>query len=119
MRERNASGKTDFCHCVGARPPGGAWKVQLVIGVFQAKAAGVLWVWGAEFRVKARVSALRVVVKLAINAQPRLRPDVLQKKALAPARVGNDDVGHKALFLQRQGASVGRLAPHHLGLKVC
>lgn len=73
---------------------------------------------GGEFRVKADIAALQQVIKLAVQPQPRLRPDLLEKQAFAPAGMGDDHIGLKTLFAQLQRRPKTRLTANHLGVKV-
>jgi hypothetical protein len=79
----------------------GHLEVQQVVEVFEAQPARItFWVWRGKLRVEADVSALRVVEELAVDAQPCSGPDVFEEQAFAPAGVGDDYIGAKALRFQ-------------------
>jgi len=106
-------------------PPGwaqarvGSLEVQEIVDVFQKQAARIaLGVFGGKLGVETHVRALRVVVKLAVNAESCLRPDFFEKQALAPAGVGDDGIGRETPGLEPQRRAEARLAADYLGLEV-
>ena len=70
--------------------------MQQVVDVLQPQARHLARVARPELGVEPHIGALRMVKKFAIDAQPRMGPDILHKKALSPARVRHDHIGHKA-----------------------
>ena len=97
----------------------GHLKMQQVVEVLQAQAASVAaGVGSGKLGVKAHVGTVRLVVELAVDGQPRLRPDFLQKQALAPAVVRHDHIGHHPLGLECQRGPKTSLTPNGLGFKV-
>lgn len=94
------------------------WKVQLVVGVFHLQAAAHIEVCAGELGVKTHVGPFSPVEKLAIDADAGCRPDLRQKQALAPGRVGHDHVGREAVLLELAGGAVGRFGPQGLDFEV-
>ena len=72
--------------------------------------AGMVVERGGKFRVKADIGAVGVVVPLAKVDQPGIRKDVAQIERVAPAGVGEHDVGGEALALELQIGARGSLA---------
>ena len=93
-------------------------EMQQVVDILHPQARHLARVARVELGVEPHIGTLRMVKKFAIDAQPRPGPDILQTKALSPARVRHDHIGHKALCTQLQGRPQGRLGPDGLGLQV-
>jgi hypothetical protein len=70
-----------------------------VVEVLHLQAAGIgLRIRRRELGVIAHVGAVELVKKLGVQAKAGSGPDLLGKQQLAPARVSDDHVGHKALI---------------------
>jgi hypothetical protein len=93
-------------------------EVQQVVEVFEPQAADVARILGWKLGVEAHVRAVRVVEELAVDAELGVGPDILQEQALAPAVMGDDDVGREALSLHLQGRPKAGLAADGLGFEV-
>ena len=104
MRSRNHAGWVSRCQWVGRQPGVGGFHRQQVVGILDAQAAQALLAGRAELGVEVAVGAVQQVIPFAVDEQRRLRPHLLEEQRLAPAVVGEDHVGHEALFITQAGA---------------
>ncbi len=99
-----------------ADQPVGGLEGEELRGVAGAGAEGIALRAG-KFRVEARIGARRAVEELREGQEPGPRPDVLEKKRLAPARMAADHVRAKPLGLEGERRPRRRLAPQGRGLE--
>ncbi|OIQ72203.1 hypothetical protein GALL_461730 [mine drainage metagenome] len=91
---------------------------QLIAQVSQPHLAWAVRLQAAELRIVAIVRLFPLVEELGVQAHARLGPDVLQEQGLAPAGMGDDDVGDVAGLPQAPGGAEGGVAANDLGLEV-
>src|SRR5690606_26881957 len=93
-------------------------EMKQVVDVLHGQAAGYAGVGAGEFRIEAHVRAAGMVEELAIDAEPGLRPDLLEEQALPPAGMGDDDIGTIALIPQLQRGPEAGFGADHLALEI-
>src|SRR5690606_36359854 len=71
-----------------------------------------------EFRIIAHIVARGVIKKFTVNSQFGLGPDFLEKQALPPAGVGDNQVWIKALGFEFFRTAKGGFATNDLGFEV-
>jgi len=94
-------------------------EVQQIIDILDAQPAGVaIGVGGGKLGVKADIGAVWVVEEFAVDAEFRVWPDLLDKEALPPARVGDYRIRCEPLRLQGEHCPKGGFPPNHFGFEV-
>jgi hypothetical protein len=96
----------------------GNLEMRQIVKVLQTHPTRCLDRPGRKLRVEADIAALSTIEIFAIDAKLRMRPDLFEKQALAPARMGDDDIGHKALRFERQRGSQAAFGAYDLAFQV-
>jgi hypothetical protein len=93
--------------------------MQDIVGIFEPETTGLPGTGIGKLGVEIQGCAPGVIIELTIDAQPGIRPDFLDKQALSPAGVSNDDIRGETPLCQCQGCMEAGFCAYRLGLEVC
>jgi len=71
-----------------------------------------------KFGIEAQIETLVAIEELLIAQQRAIRPDLLEKEGLSPARVRADEIRGESLLLEIEGGGGTGLTTDHLGFEL-